>query len=155
MAAWGSTVLLAAKTTHHHHYHLLLFLTDTEYCANSTEHTAVDGASSAEKAEKKRERDAVGVDSAVRCSALAINRSPQIGLSIDQPLPVQPPLPSSSLSIRQLVPPERERVAIYKLNSVKLNYFICRQRVIDGDGSSDGGGSDGLMTWCSSWLPLE
>lgn len=47
---------------------------------------------------------------------------------------------------RPLVPPERERVAIYKLNSVKLNYFICRQRVIDGDGSSDGGGGDGLMT---------
>lgn len=84
----------------------------------------------------------------MRCSALAINRSPQIGLSIDQPLPVQPPPspPTSSLSIRPLVPPERERVAIYKLNSVKLNYFICRQRVIDGDGSSDGGGSDGLMT---------
>lgn len=72
-------------------------------------------------------------------------------VSIDQPLLLsrQPPPSPTSLSIRPL--------AIYKLNSVKLNYFICRQRVID-DGSSGGGSLAGnaefVMTWFSSFLPI-
>lgn len=80
----------------------------------------------------------------------AINRSPQIGLYwSDLAAATTAAAVVTDVAQHPSVADAKKKLAIYKLNSVKLNYFICRQGLLMMVVKVNS-----VMTWFSSLLPI-
>lgn len=79
----------------------------------------------------------------------AINRSPQIGLYWSALAAATTAAAVTDVAQHPSASAAKKKLAIYKLNSVKLNYFICRQGLLMMVVIVNS-----VMTWFSSLLPI-